>query len=150
MASLDEFVTINSVVLATAGAWELIDPTPLLGEGDARGSNRVVPGSHGVSFRTKKRGAWRDVLQLDVWGEKNYAGVAHANYRVGMRDNIEYLRTNLLSANVGQVTLLYTFPDASTRTGDCEVLSLTPSTRGQIGNWTVCALEIVLHDGLLA
>jgi hypothetical protein len=149
MPTLDEYITINTVVLALDGAWELIDPTPLLGEGPARGSNRVVPGTAGTVFRPKVRGEFRDVLQLDVWGEKNAAGSPYANYRVGMKTNIEYLRTNLLVANVGAVTMTYTFPDASTRTGTCEVLSITPSSRSQTGNWTVCALEVVIPAGKL-
>lgn len=150
MPTLDEYVTINSVVLALDGAWELVDPTPLSGEGPARGNNRSVPGADGERFRPKKRGPWRDVLTLDVWGEKNATGAPYANYRIGMRTNLEHLRNQLLVANVGQVTLTYTFPDASTRTGLCEVRSITPSSRSQSGNWTVCALELVIPAGKLA
>jgi hypothetical protein len=149
MPTSDEYITINSVVLALEGAWELVDPTPMLGEGPARGANRVVPGTAGTVFRSKVRGEFREVLELDVFGEKNQAGTPFANYRVGMKTNIEYLRTNLLVANVGAVTMSYRFPDASTRTGSCEVLSITPSSRSQTGNWTVCALEVVVPFGKL-
>lgn len=144
-----EHVAINGVVLDADGAWELIDPTPLLGEGPARGRNRTIPGVAGEAHRTKLRGPLRDVLQVDVFGDKNHAGGAYADVRIGMRDNIEYLRTNLLTVNVGQVTLDYTFDDNSTRSGLCEVLSLTPAARSVVGDWTVCALEIVLLDGVL-
>lgn len=149
MPSLDEYITINGVDLALDGAWELMDPTPLLAEGPARGANRVIPGQDGAVYRTKKRDVWRDVLPMDVFGDKDFAGVAHSNYRDGMRDNIEYLCANLLATNVGAVTLTYTFPDAATRTGACEVREIRASSRSQIGNWTICALDIVLLDGRL-
>lgn len=144
-----EYLTINSVVLSLDGAWEVVDPTPLLAEGPAVGDNRDVPGVAGVAYRAKKRGPLRVVLELDIWGEKDETGTAHSDYRVGMRDNIAYLRAQLLSANVGEVTCVYTFPDSSTRTGDCEVLDLQVSTKSPIGNWTTGALEVVLTDGEL-
>jgi hypothetical protein len=147
-ASLSEYLTINSVILALDGAWELIDPTPLLGEGPGRGSNRIVPGVAGETYRPKVRGAWRDVLQMDVFGDKNHSGTPYADYRVGMRTNVEYLRTQLLAANVGSVPITYTMP-TGTRTGTCEVVDMQFTSRSQTGNWTVCAMELVVLGGRL-
>lgn len=146
-----EYVTINSVVLSLDGAWELRDPTPLLGEGPPRGSNLAVSGTAGRTHRDKEVDEFRvPTLQMDVWGDKDELGVAHADVRSGLRDNLEYLRTNLLTWNTGgAVTLTYTFPDAATRSGSVEVVGLRPRTLSQAGNWTIVDLDIVILGGAL-
>ena len=74
---------------------------------------------------------------------------SHPDVRSGLRDNLEYLRTNLLTQNVGDVTCVHTFPDAATRTGTVEVKRLVPRTLSQAGNWTIVDMDVVLLDGKL-
>ena len=149
MADQPEFLTINSVELAIDGAWRVVDPQPLLGE-RSRGTDFVIPGAAGVLPRARTRDALRAQLGMYVFGDNNQAGTPYANGRAGLRDNVEYLRANLLAHTVGEVTCTYTFPDASTVSGSCLVVAIDVGEYQLAQNVARAAIDIILTDGRLA
>ena len=154
MADPTEFITINSIKLAVRGAWLLVDPTPFLGQGSYRGSNRVIAGEPGRLARTRVLDELELVVPMYVFGVNNQAGTPHANARLGLRNNIEYLRTNLLPPYTGSdsVTVTHTFSDASTRTGLCIVneLQVSGALDTHVGKAAVVSLDVTIIGGKLA
>ena len=154
MADPAEFITINSVKLAIRGAWLLVDPTPFLGQGSYRGSDRVIAGEAGRLARTRVLDAMDLVVPMYVFGVNNQGGTAHANARLGLRNNLEYLRANLLPPYTGSdsVAITHTFSDASTRTGLCIVneLQVAGALDTHVGKAAVVSLDVTIIGGKLA
>lgn len=152
MADRDEFITINSLELALDGAWVVIDPTVFLGEASYRGQDRIVPGTAGRTARTRVRDSWDVVAQMYVFGKKDKDGLAHADERLGVRDNVETLRSTLLPPYAGDTTtIVHTFSDASTRTGSCIVneLIVAGTHDGLIGHVANVVLDVTVLEGEL-
>lgn len=149
MADRSEYVTLNSVELALDGAWVVEDPTPLLGQGPFRGDDRVLPGVAGKSKRARVLDAYDVLLPMFVFGKKNQAGTAYADERLGLKANIAYLRTNLLTGATNTLTL--TFSDASTVSGDCVAndLVVPGAYDGLRGLVARCVLDLTILDGKL-
>jgi hypothetical protein len=150
MADRDEYVTINSVQLALDGAWVVEDTTPLLGQGPFRGQDRVIPGVDGRSFRARVLDAYDVLLPMFVFGRKNQAGTPYGDERLGLKANLAYLRTNLLTGDSKTCTL--TFSDASTVSGPVVVndLMVPGSFDGLRGAVAKCVLDLTLLDGELS
>lgn len=150
MADRDEYVTINGVDLALDGAWVVVDPTPLLGQAPMRGQDRVIPGSAGRKARARVRDAWDVLLELFVFGEKDQNGAAHASKRAGLRDNLSYLRSNLLTG--GSETISVTFADATSVSGTCVVneLLVAGAHDGLKGNVARVVLDLTILEGRLS
>lgn len=152
MADRDEFVTINSVELALDGAWRVIDPTPLLGQGGFRGDDRLVPGVGGATKRPRVQAPLDVLLRMHVFGEKDETGTAHTVKRLGLRDNMEYLRSQLLPPYASDsVPIVHTFSDAATRTGNCIVneLRVVSTFEFGAGRAAVVAMDLVVLEGEL-
>lgn len=153
MADRDEFITINSVELALDGAWRIIDPTVFLGQGPFRGTDRTVPGVAGTSKRPRVQGPMDVVAAMHVFGLKNQAGVAYADARLGLRGNLEYLRAQLLPPYASDsVTIVHTFSDAATRSGNCIVneLAVARTLNFGVGTVAVVTLDVTVLEGELS
>lgn len=147
-----EIVSVNGLDLTIDGAWKLVDPTPLLGEAAYRGDDRTAPGVAGRSARPRVRDGLEVQLDMYVFGEKDSAGSAHSDLRLGLRDNIRKLRTDLLPPHTGDsVTIVHTFDDATTASGECIVneLRIVGAHDGLKGNVAAAILDLVVLGGRL-
>ena len=150
----DETVTINSINLRVDRAWRVVDFTPLYLEGTPRGDDFTVPGTAGETARARVTGAHRFLLPIYVFGfVRGETGAAATNPRLTLKQNIDYLRTNLLppySGGAKTVTITHTFEDSSTRTGSCAVLGLDLAPHDGRRGWTLAgALDIKIMSGAL-
>lgn len=119
-----EYVEINSVPLATP-AWEVNDLSPLWDVAGLRGEDRVVPFAEGALPLRRFRDEMRCQIPLTVYGDVDQDGTPQSDARIGLMENLDYLRVNILTPNtVGDGTweLTLHMPDGSTRTADCFVL----------------------------
>jgi len=152
VADRDEYITINSVQLALDGAWRIIDPTPFLAEGRYRGRDRVVPGTAGAVKRARVLGPLGVVAAMHVFGVKDETGTTYADQRLGLRDNIAYLRGQLLPPyGSNSVTIVHTFSDAATRSGTCIVNELRVASTFEFGagKAAVVTLDVTVLEGKL-
>lgn len=141
-------VTINSVDMHIDGAWFLVDPTPLRQYGSDRGGDLTIPGSDGVTFRAKQRGLLRVLLELWVFGEVDHTTTSYATVEAGLRENLTYLQTNLLASAVGEVTVSWTWPDATVKSGAGYVRSIELAEQHPEAERHI--LDVALTSGRLA
>lgn len=148
----DEYITINSVRLDLDGAWGMDDLTPFLGEGEYRGEDRLLPGVAGSNPRPRVLGPLDILAVMYVFGVKDETGTAHSDRRLGLRDNIEYLRGELLPPYAGNsTTIVHTFSDAATRSGTCIVneFRIVGSRDVGFGRVADTVLDITITSGSL-
>lgn len=154
VADRDEYLTINGVDLALDGAWHLVDPTPFLAKGRMRGRDRAVPGVDGMSARPRVLGPLNVVASLRVFGVKDENGDTHSDRRIGLRDNIGYLTSNLLPPYGASdtATIVHTFSDGSTRSATCIVNELTVVSTFEFaaGRAAVLAMDVTVLEGELS
>lgn len=148
-----ETATINAVPLTVAGAWRVEDLTELLGAGPLRGEDRAVPGVAGRAARPRVRDSWDVLLALDVYGVNDVAGTPHANRRIGVRDNVEYLIDELCPPYpADSTTVVVTYSDASTRSASCVVNSVevNPATFRYLAEPVRAVVDLTVLPGRLS
>lgn len=148
-----EIVAVNSLDLTIDGAWSLLDPTPLLGEAPHRGEDREAPGETGRVARPRTRGGLDVALEMYVFGLKASDGTSHADKRLGLRDNIRKLRTDLLPPYSGSTSapITHTFDDAEVASGTCIVneVKVVGAHDGLKGNVAAVVLDLIVLEGRL-
>lgn len=146
-----EYLEINGVPLATP-AWEIVDLSPLWEGAEVRGADRLLPGVIGVRPYRRRATVTVKALRMVIYGDKNLDGVVQADVRLGLWNNIAYLRTNVVDpTNVGNGTrtAILRAPGGITRSGPVHVLS--PLKLGaDLGPTSVRAvLELSIPGGVL-
>lgn len=145
------YVTINGLRLDRAGFCGLLDFGDLLTEGPARGANYAAQGVGGTTFRPKVGGELVAMVQLEVEGQVDKDGVAHANAWAGLRNNIEQIRTScVVASKAALVTASVTFEDDSVRSAPVECPRLSVGLQDVVGNRAIAVLEIVVPSGALS
>lgn len=77
------------------GAWQAEHYLELYAALEQLGEDRHVPGAPGRLAVPREEDELVFGIPLNVYGFKDPAGVAYADARVGLRQNLRYLRTNL-------------------------------------------------------
>lgn len=86
-------LTIDGQSFDIEGAWEHDTSLGLLlGAVQSRGSNRLVPGSAGVIANPIRPTEVVVDMRLQVYGDRDETGAAHADEYAGLTDNLVYLR----------------------------------------------------------
>lgn len=90
-----EYLEINFVPLYTP-AWKITDHTPLMQAPDTVGRSRRIPGGKVLPF---PRYATETVYELPmvIFGDVDQEGVVKADGRLGLRDNIDYLNSRIVT-----------------------------------------------------
>lgn len=165
----DGVLTIGSISMnPTNGAWGIIGDER--GEGglvklwvdyDVRGQDRILPSATGVIAYPRRMTATRHDLRLIVVGDVIGATSApSADTRSGLRQNLEYLRTNVFAPVVstsGTRAATLTVPGAAARTAAIHVLgvvtqtyNLTPASDGCGLSIWIGTLQISIPGGRFA
>ena len=144
-----ETLTINSISFPLAGAWEILDLTPLLQEGEPRGTNVTIPGVSGDEFRPKVLDTLVVLVPFLLYGDVNNLSSPHPDVRTGLKENTLYLNANLLEQNVGSVTATVTYPNASTLSGTVAVQRINVQNLNRVARVLRGVMRIELLDGKL-
>lgn len=136
------------VSLATP-AYLLTDISPLLSSANARGSDRKIPGVHGVLPYPRRRTVTEYALDLFVDGARDANGSATASPRQAVYDHMDFLNDELVqppaAANGTRAATLYE-PSGATRRASVHVVEIT--VNGYEGPSALrCSLVISLPYG---
>lgn len=147
-------LTINGLLLDTAGFAGSLDLTDLEEAGPLRGSDFVAQGVDGATFRPKVQGPHLALCSLRIFGRNTSAGVPHPDAWSGIKANVATIRSTCITASKSAlVTATLTYPDATTRSGQvyCPRLDVSLNNGDRTGNGGVLAvLEVVIPAGALA
>lgn len=146
----DFYLTVNTLRLDRAGFCKGRDITDLLGQGPLRGEDFVAQGVAGRTFRTKTQDELVAQCSFVVFGLNNKDGTPYADRFVGLRENIEQIRTSCIDGSASSlVTATLTFPDASTTSASVYCRRLATNLYGDLRNGAAMGLimEIVVPAG---
>lgn len=130
-------MTIDSIDMnPTNGAWGIVGDergqggyVPLWAGFDIRGDDRILPSVTGVIAYQRRRTVTRHDLRLIVVGDIiGQTSTPETDTRVGLEENIEYLRENVIdpvNTMAGTRSAILTMPSGNTRIADIHVLSVT-------------------------
>lgn len=130
-------LTIDSVDMNIAnGAWGIIGDergvggyVKLWADFDVRGEDRILPSVTGVIAYQRRRTVTRHDFRLIVVGDViGETGAPEADTRIGLEENIEYLRENVIDpvdTATGTRSATLTMPSGNTRDAEIHVLSVT-------------------------
>jgi hypothetical protein len=121
-------------------------------EFDVRGEDRILPGVTGVIAYQRRITAKRHDLRTLVVGDVDQAGNPVADPAIGLENNLEYLRANVLApvaTSTGTRAAVLTLPSGATRTADVHVLGMTTQSYmlGPCGSILVGTLHISIPTG---
>ena len=120
LPKFEEYITIGGLVMATP-AVRCVDWSELWGEPDVYGDDVRLLGGTGVEPRGRKAGPLLALLRVDVHGEKDEDGNVNADPKVGVRTNLNLVKT-ITKPTVTTRTLRLTYRDATFDEVDCQVL----------------------------
>lgn len=87
--------TIDGTSVRVPGCCEAFDLAPLIGGSAKRGQDRLLPGTAGVIANPRRKTVTKVNLELKVFGDRDFAGVAHADYDEGLALNMAHLQANV-------------------------------------------------------
>lgn len=122
---------------------------------DVRGEDRLLPGATGVIAYPRRITAKRFDLRLLVVGDVDNAGTPVADSRIGLQNNIEYIRSNVLApvvSSTGTRAATLTLPSGATRTASVHVLGVVTQSYGlaECGSIWIGTLQISIPAGRFA
>lgn len=100
---------------------------------DVRGDDRILPSVAGVLAYPRRLTATRYDLRLLVVGDVDQTGTPTADSNIGLQNNIEYIRANVLVPVVsptGTRAAVLTLPSGGTRTADIHALGVVTQSYG--------------------
>jgi hypothetical protein len=122
---------------------------------DVRGEDRLLPSATGVIAYPRRITVRRMDFRLLVVGDVDQAGTPVVNTKVGLQNNLEYIRANVLAPVVSATgtraaTLL--MPSGATRSADIHVLGVVTQSYGfgACGAIWVGTLQISIPAGRFA
>lgn len=133
-------------------AWELFDLTPLFGEPNQRGENRLLPYSPGLIAYAPRKTQTRFTLPLLICGhwDMNDDWVGEANLHATLAENKAYLNANVLlptGAGGGTRTFEWTAPNGDVVTSEIQVLPAQPPVEVPEAAVLVTTFEFVAPFG---
>ena len=123
LATEDEYLTLGDVVLNTP-AWTHTNLGDLWSGPPTRGQDIALPSAHGQRPYPRMVDAWRVTLNLAIYGDVDWSGVAYADRRIGLWTNVDHLRANATDppgGARGTRPLVLRLPDGSTRSASAVV-----------------------------
>ena len=119
---------------------------------DVRGQDRLLPGAVGVIAYPRRMTARRMDFRLLVAGDVNQAGTPVADSKIGLQNNLEYIRANVLepvASSTGTRTAVLTLPSGATRTAEIHVLGVVTQSYllADCGTIWVGTLQINIPSG---
>lgn len=132
-------LTIDSQSLDIVGAWEHdLSLGRLLGAVQTRGENRLIPNLVGRRAYLMRPDEVVVDMQLEVYGDKDSAGAAHANVYAGLSANLVYLREFVLGTYAAATqTAVLEVPGGDQFTTEVQILNW------QIANHGVTVARII-------
>lgn len=106
---------------------------PLWADFDVRGEDRLLPSVAGVIAYPRRLTVTRYDLRLLVVGDVDSAGSPTADSVIGLQNNIEYIRANVLApvvSSTGTRAGVLTLPSAATRSATIHVLGVVTQSYG--------------------
>lgn len=94
-ATFSTWGSLPAVPLNTPG-WECTNYESLYDAAAMVGANRPRPGLPGRLAMGREIDEWQVSLRITVLGQQDHEGTAYDDAREGMRENLLFLRTNLL------------------------------------------------------
>lgn len=154
MATFTEWITINGVTLNDATRFFATGLSALMAQGEQAGDDLEIPGMDGVRAIANPIGPLRVQLPLFVRGLDLNPNATRPAQRLRIRDNIEFLRANILAPYpAATTTLTHRFSDGTTRSGPCKAVDLAIGAGDldpQLEMVVVrCALDVILTAGKL-
>jgi hypothetical protein len=145
-----EYAEVDGVPLATT-AWALENLYELWQPAETRGQDRILPGAAGVRPYRRRATVTRRTLNLSIWGDVDWDGVAYDDWRVGLMLNIDHLRTGIVDATVtgdGTRLLDLHMPDGDVRSARIHVEGMSLASL----NWYAVrsTIDISLLSGVVA
>lgn len=119
----DEYVSINGVPLHTP-AWTVGNLWELWRGPVTRGTDDVIPGASGVRANPRRATITPVSLEICVVGSHDWEGAEYSDQRVGLEENINYLRayvTDPTGIGDGTVPLVLYLPSGESRSGDVHI-----------------------------
>lgn len=139
----DEWLDLEGFHLATH-AWWVESLAPLFNI-QKRGQDRVIPGAAGMRAHTRRTTRLSVTLVLRVFGQTDEDGVANADSRVGLYENLRAIEDAILTDVAGTRTATWHLPDGTTRTAECHVEGFTVNEGAPTE--ARCALELSFPAG---
>lgn len=118
-----EYVVLNGVPMHTP-AWEILNLAELWQGPPSRGSDDVIPGAGGVRPNPRRANTRLVSLEICVTGTRDWEGQPYGDARVGLEENLNYLRayvTDPTNVGTGLITCVLHMPSGATRQGDVHV-----------------------------
>jgi hypothetical protein len=100
---------------------------------DVRGEDRILPSAAGVIAYPRRITATRKDLRLLVVGDVDHTGAPTVDSLIGLQNNIEYIRSNVLEpvvSTTGTRAATLLLPSGSTRTANIHVLGVVTQSYG--------------------
>jgi hypothetical protein len=100
---------------------------------DVRGEDRILPSVAGVIAYPRRITARRFDLRLLVVGDVDQAGAPTADALIGLQNNLEYIRSNVLApvvSSTGTRAASLLMPSGATRTANIHVLGVQTQSYG--------------------
>lgn len=119
---------------------------------DVRGEDRILPSATGVIAYQRRMTVTRVDFRLLVVGDVDEAGAPVADSVVGLQDNIEYIRSNVIApvaTSTGTRAAVLTMPSGATRSANIHVLGVVTQTYGiaECGSIWIATLQISIPGG---
>lgn len=157
-------LTISSVDMNPAnGAWGIVGDekgtggyVQLWADFDVRGEDRLLPSVTGVIPYRRRRTVTSFKLRLIVVGDIiGSTSTPETDTRVGLEENIEYLRENVIdpvNTQTGTRSATLTMPSGNTRDADIHVLGVTTQTYllSECGSIWIATMHISIPSGRFA
>lgn len=114
-------------------AWDITNLVPLWVEFDVRGQDRKLPGTNGVIPYRRRFDVTEHELEIVIIGGADENGVANADPWIGLEDNINTLRQNVIDppnppGTTGQKAARLVMPSGEERFANIHVLGMKLST----------------------
>lgn len=142
-------LTIAGVAM-NCPAWVVLNLQELWQPANVRGSDRIIPGTSGVTPYRRRATVTTRSLQMLISGTHDRTGAAAATSLRGLQVNVDYLIANVVvptGTGDGTRSAVLTMPDGTTRTQSVHVLGLELGDLSQDGAWTKAVLELSIPSG---
>lgn len=95
--SFDAIGTLIPAVPLNTPGWAVVDYSPLYHAPPKVGEDRVIPGSAGRLAVAREFDELQVSLAMNIYGARDHENTAASTRPVGLRNNMDYLRTNVVN-----------------------------------------------------
>lgn len=146
----DEYLTVNSIPLATPG-WRALSMAPLLDDPPMRGADGLIPQASGRRPFIRRRDSDVRTFPFAVFGHFDHEGTPYDDRRMGAIENLEYLKANLgiaSSSGDGTVPAVWHRRDDSEWIADVHVIGFVGARKVGGGVVIRTTLDLSIPAGI--